>query len=88
MLETPGGAPGGTGVENDWEGIAALQHSGAFEKLPPIIAAGGLRPENVAGVVRLLRPYAVDVSSGVEESFGQKSPAKIADFVAAFAQAQ
>jgi phosphoribosylanthranilate isomerase len=88
VLETPGGATGGTGVENDWEGIAALQKAGAFEKLPPIIAAGGLRPENVAGVVRLLRPYAVDVSSGVEECFGEKSAARIAEFVAAVAEAQ
>jgi phosphoribosylanthranilate isomerase len=88
VLETPGGASGGTGVENDWEGIAAFRRAGAFEKLPPIIAAGGLRPQNVAGVVRLLRPYAVDVSSGVEETFGQKSPVKIAEFVAAVAQAQ
>jgi len=88
VLETHGGATGGTGVENDWEGIAALQKAGAFEKLPSIIAAGGLRPENVAGVVRLLRPYAVDVSSGVEACFGEKSAARIAEFVAAVAEAQ
>jgi phosphoribosylanthranilate isomerase len=83
VLETPGGGHGGSGVENDWEGIAALQKAGVFEKLPPIIAAGGLRPENVAGVVRMLRPYAVDVSSGVEERFGEKSAERIREFVGA-----
>ena len=82
VLETPSAsAPGGTGVENDWQAIADVQRTGAFDGLPPIIAAGGLRPDNVAAVVRLLRPYAVDVSSGVEESFGEKSPEKIRAFV-------
>ncbi len=74
-------APGGTGVENDWATIAEIQERGAFAGLPPIVAAGGLRPENVAAVVRRLGPYAVDVSSGVEEAFGQKSEGKVAAFV-------
>jgi phosphoribosylanthranilate isomerase len=82
VMETPASAPGGTGIENDWAGIADLQRQGAFEGLPPIIAAGGLRAENVASVIRELRPYAVDVSSGVEEGFGEKSPAKIERFIA------
>jgi phosphoribosylanthranilate isomerase len=87
VLETPGSAPGGTGVENDWDAIAAQQQAGTFEGLPPLIAAGGLTPDNVAAVVRLLRPYAVDVSSGVEESFGQKSPERIAAFITAVGNA-
>jgi phosphoribosylanthranilate isomerase len=74
VMETPSTqAPGGTGVENDWPAIADLQQRGA-------IAAGGLNPANVAAVVRQLRPFAVDVSSGVEELFGQKSEAKLAAF--------
>ena len=84
VLETPTGAadaPGGTGVENDWEAIAQAQRDGAFEGLPPIVAAGGLHPGNVAEVVRRIRPYAVDVSSGVEEVIGEKSVKKIGDFV-------
>jgi phosphoribosylanthranilate isomerase len=81
VLETPDAAPGGTGVENDWEAIAKLQRTGAFERLPTLIAAGGLTPHNVASVVQRLRPYAVDVSSGVESSFGQKSPQKINAFI-------
>ena len=84
VLETPAGAAvGGTGVENDWEAIAAAQRSGAFDGLPSIIAAGGLRPENVGEVIRRIRPYAVDVSSGVEAAFGEKSAEMIDAFVAA-----
>jgi phosphoribosylanthranilate isomerase len=81
VLETPGSAPGGTGVENDWEAIAELRRTGAFERLAPFIAAGGLTPDNVAGVVQRLRPYAVDVSSGVESNLGQKSPERIRAFI-------
>lgn len=85
VLETPPGpgttVPGGTGVENDWPAIVAIRQQGKFEGLPPMIVAGGLRPENVAAVIRQLRPYAVDVSSGVEETVGQKSPMAIEAFV-------
>ncbi len=56
---------------------------GALDGLPPIVAAGGLTPENVGHVIRLLRPWAVDVSSGVEESLGIKSRRKIEAFLAA-----
>ena len=82
LLETPvAGIAGGSGVENDWDAIEAAQRAGAFVGLPPVIVAGGLRPENVAGVVRRLNPYAVDVASGVEDHAGQKSPAKIRAFI-------
>jgi phosphoribosylanthranilate isomerase len=74
---------GGTGVENDWDAIAAAQRAGAFGGLPPLIAAGGLSPANVGQVVRLLRPWAVDVSSGVEESRGVKSVDRMHAFAAA-----
>ena len=77
------GQPGGTGVPNDWETVLAEQRAGGFDGLPPLIAAGGLRPETVADVVRGLRPWAVDVSSGVEEVRGIKSAAKLDAFVAA-----
>jgi phosphoribosylanthranilate isomerase len=88
VLETAGtNQPGGTGVENDWAAIRDAKGSGAFEGLPPVIAAGGLNPNNVADVVRAVRPYAVDVSSGVEAALRQKSADKVIAFVAAVRRA-
>jgi phosphoribosylanthranilate isomerase len=90
LLETPstGPARGGTGIANDFTGLAAMQTAGNFADLPPIIAAGGLNPENVGDVVRLMRPYAVDVSSGVESTLREKSPEKIQAFVRAVRAAE
>lgn len=84
VLETAGtGQAGGTGVANDWDAVAAAQPAGGFEGLPALIAAGGLTPDSVAAVTRAVRPYAVDVSSGVEESKGRKSAERVAAFMAA-----
>jgi phosphoribosylanthranilate isomerase len=80
--------PGGSGVANDWDTIQAAQSAGLFNDLPPILAAGGLTPATVANIVRTLRPWAVDVSSGVEEVLRHKSPQKIAAFVAAVREAE
>jgi len=87
LMETAGtGVPGGSGVVNDFVAIAEAQKRGDFTGLPPIIIAGGLHPQNVGEVVKLLKPYAVDVSSGVEGLVkGQKLPEKIATFVKAVA---
>lgn len=74
---------GGSGLVNDWQAIRTCRDRGEFAGLPPIIVAGGLRPDNVAEVVRLLRPWAVDVSSGIESSPGVKSRQKMAAFVEA-----
>jgi phosphoribosylanthranilate isomerase len=49
----------------------------------PVILAGGLTPENVADVVRAVRPYAVDVASGVELNPRTKDKKKMQDFIAA-----
>jgi phosphoribosylanthranilate isomerase len=88
VLETGGTKEaGGTGIANDWVLIRELKESGAFDGLPSIIAAGGLKPETVAAVVRELRPWAVDVSSGVESVLGQKSIEKIEQFVQAVREA-
>lgn len=87
LLESASPKPGGSGIANDWQTIEAAHSAGVFHDLPPIIAAGGLTPATVANIVRKLRPWAVDVSSGVEEVVRQKSPEKIAGFVAAVREA-
>ncbi len=66
---------GGTGHLSDWTLAARLAAS------RPLILAGGLNPGNVAAAVRAVRPYAVDVSSGVETRPGVKNPMKVADFI-------
>jgi len=82
LLETPvAGHAGGTGVANDFDRIEQLTKAGAFAGLPPVVISGGLTPDNVGDVVRRLRPYAVDVSSGIEAEFGKKSAEKMAAFV-------
>lgn len=73
------GSDGGTGERFDWNALAS--HLDGFEK--PILLAGGLDADNVADAIRTIRPYAVDVSSGVESSPGVKDPAKITAFCAA-----
>jgi phosphoribosylanthranilate isomerase len=60
----PGDLPGGTGRAFDWSRLSAVVRA----KLPaPVILSGGLDAANVAGAIREVRPWAVDVSSGVEE---------------------
>jgi phosphoribosylanthranilate isomerase len=67
--------PGGNGVPFDWTILADLDRS------IPIMLSGGLQAENVGAAVRLVRPEAVDVSSGVEDRPGVKSPDKIRAFI-------
>lgn len=73
-------AVGGTGVTYDWQAARATIFSP--ERGLKLIAAGGLKPENVAQAVATLRPWGVDVSTGVEASPGRKDPAKVRAFVA------
>lgn len=81
----PGGMPGGTGRSFDWNMLATRLPGGLAR---PLVLSGGLTPRNVGAAIRALRPWAVDVSSGVEESGddgrprrGIKDPAKIAAFI-------
>ena len=74
-------AAGGTGTRFDWGAIAARRAE--WPDGLRLIAAGGLRPENVAQAACVLRPHAVDVSSGVEQAPGIKDPAAVRAFVRA-----
>jgi len=66
---------GGTGKTLDWSNLLEIDQ--------PLILAGGLTPENVATAISQVKPFAVDVSSGVEVSKGVKDPKKIRDFMVA-----
>jgi phosphoribosylanthranilate isomerase len=72
-------AVGGTGVTFDWE----LARTTVFQDVNAckLIAAGGLNPANVAEAIAMLRPWGVDVASGVEAAPGKKDPTKVREFV-------
>jgi phosphoribosylanthranilate isomerase len=70
--------PGGSGETFAWE--LARGHHG-----PPMILSGGLRADNVSEAISVVRPYAVDVASGVESAPGVKDPGKLDAFAAAVA---
>jgi phosphoribosylanthranilate isomerase len=67
---------GGSGEMFNWE--LALAAKARFDL--PLILSGGLTPENVAEAIAVVRPYAVDVSSGVEAAPGRKDPARVRAF--------
>lgn len=74
------GVPGGTGEAFDWSLVPARLSK-------PVILAGGLSADNVGQAIAQVRPYAVDVSGGVEQAKGIKDAAKIEAFVRAVKQA-
>lgn len=73
------GTPGGTGATFAWE--LARDHGARV----PVILSGGLNPANVSEAIAEVRPFAVDVASGVEASAGRKDPGKLEAFAAAVA---
>jgi phosphoribosylanthranilate isomerase len=72
--------PGGTGKTFDWQQAIqiarVLGDSGAS-----LVVAGGLTPDNVTDAIRILKPWGVDVVSGVESSPGKKNPEKVRAFI-------
>jgi len=71
---------GGSGQQFDWNRIPP-----GFRR--PVVLAGGLNPDNVTQAIRQVKPYAVDVSTGVESDKGIKDSAKMADFIKAVSDA-
>lgn len=67
---------GGSGRVCDW-----AKAGQAAAKYPEVYLAGGLRPENVSAAIESVRPFAVDVASGVESANGRKDPDKVARFI-------
>ena len=72
-------ATGGHGEAFDWDALAAVDRAG----LPPLWLAGGLTPANVAEAIGVVRPFGVDVSSGVEAAKGVKDAGEVRRFVTA-----
>lgn len=69
------GVPGGTGTTFDWSALKAL------DRHIPLLLSGGLTPDNVEDAVAAVRPFAVDVASGVEISPGVKDRNRMRDFI-------
>lgn len=76
------GVPGGSGETFAWELVRARRSS------VPVILSGGLTPDNVGEAIAAVKPYAVDVASGVEREPGRKDHAKLAAFAEAVAAVQ
>ena len=77
LLDTSvGNQKGGSGAQFDWKLASAAQAQGY-----PVIVAGGLVPTNVEEVLKVVQPFGVDVSSGVEASPGVKDSAKVSDLI-------
>ena len=78
--------PGGTGQTFDWR--ARRKNIEVIANLSHVVIAGGLTMTNVAEAIRILRPWGVDVASGVEARPGKKDPEKVRAFVAAVREAE
>jgi len=72
------GNPGGTGAVFDWARVQGLR-----DRVPFLVLAGGLTPDNVADAIEAVHPHGVDVATGVESSPGRKDPVLVRAFVEA-----
>jgi phosphoribosylanthranilate isomerase len=87
------GAPDGgrflyEGLESGAGRLVDMERAAGMARLGEMVLGGGLRPDNVGGVIARVRPFGVDVSSGVESAPGTKDPALIRSFVAAVRAAE
>ena len=73
------GQVGGTGLTHDWSLTATVVKQSPI----PLLLAGGLRPENVSAAIHQVRPWGVDVNSGVKTNDGRQCPERMAQFIAA-----
>ncbi len=80
LLDAPSAGRGGSGTTFDWALAADVV---ARHPTLAIVLAGGLTPDNVAGAIARVRPWAIDVASGVERAPGVKDAARVRAFVAA-----
>jgi phosphoribosylanthranilate isomerase len=78
--------PGGTGRPFDWQRIAPLVH--IMNRSVKVVAAGGLNAGNVGAALRILKPWGVDVSTGVEAEPGRKDHGKVRAFIRAVREAE
>lgn len=83
LLDTKGPSGGGTGLTHDWSLSGEIR--GAVKK--PIFLAGGLNPSNVGQAIKTVRPYGVDVATGVESSLGKKDTKLMREFIEAVREA-
>ncbi len=77
LLDTPSKMGGGSGVTHDWEVSKKIVEEAGI----PVILSGGLNPLNVGGAIKMVKPYYVDASSGVESKPGVKDTEKVRKFI-------
>ena len=79
LLDTKGSSGGGTGLTHDWRFSREIRET--INK--PVFLAGGLNPNNVKAAIEVVRPYGVDVATGVESALGRKDPKLVRAFIEA-----
>lgn len=79
---------GGTGRSFPWDWVGHARDAGQLQDWPPLVLAGGLHPGNVAQALQTVRPFGLDVCTGVESEPRIKDPARVLAFVNAVRQAQ